>query len=64
MNRNNDIKAEMKRAGVSQWRVAEKLGVAESTLIRWLRFPLSPEREAEIMAAIRELAQERSGGNV
>lgn len=55
---NQDIKQKIKEAGTTQWRVAEALGVSEMTLLRWLRFELSPERKAAILAAV-EKARER-----
>lgn len=42
-------------AGIPLWKIAVAIGVSEPTLTRWLRTPLSPEREAVIMGAISEL---------
>ena len=58
MNTNSAIKQRAKAAGIYWWQIAAKIGVAESTIIRWLRMPLSAEREAMIMAAIDDLAKE------
>ena len=58
MHTNNAIKEKAKNAKIYLWQIAAKIGVAESTIIRWLRMPLSAEREAIIMAAIDELAKE------
>lgn len=55
---NSAIKEKAKKAKVYWWQIAARIGVAESTIIRWLRMPLSAEREAMIMAAIDELAKE------
>ena len=52
---NADIRNEMKAAGIYFWQVAAKLGVAESTFIRWMRFELSDEQKAQVRTAIKEL---------
>lgn len=58
MNTNSVVKQRAKAANLYWWQIAAKIGVAESTIIRWLRMPLSAEREAMIMAAIDDLAKE------
>lgn len=58
MHANSAIKKKAKDANVYWWQIAAKIGVAESTIIRWLRMPLSAEREAIIKSAIDELAKE------
>ena len=55
---NQDIKAKIKDAGLRQWQVASKLGVVESTFIRWLRFDIPEERRKAIFAAIEALKAE------
>lgn len=42
-------------AGVPLWKIAVAIGVSEPTLTRWLRVPLSCEREALIMDAIARM---------
>lgn len=37
------------------WEVAAAVGVSETTLIRWLRTPLSEDKQARILQAIDEL---------
>lgn len=55
---NNSVRVAARVAGIPFWRIAQKIGVSEPTLTRWLRMPLSAEREAIIMAAIEDLARE------
>ena len=55
---NNKIRVAARVAGVPFWKIAQKIGISEPTLTRWLRMPLSVERETMIMAAIGELAKE------
>lgn len=56
---NADIRSTAKAAGIKQWEIAAHLGISEPTLIRWLRFPLTAEREKAIMQAIAELSQNK-----
>lgn len=58
MKANDHIRQEMKKAGVPLWKTALSLGVSEMTLTRWLRVPLTPEKEAKIMEAIEAAARE------
>lgn len=57
---NEPIRRAARVANVPLYAVANSIGVSEATLWRWLRFPLSVEREQRIMEAIQELAQEVS----
>ena len=58
MKANQTIRAEAKRKGVKHWQIAEYLGISEPTIMRWLRVPLSPEKEKAVMEAIEALAKE------
>lgn len=55
---NADIRNEMKAAGIYFWQIAAKLGVAESTFIRWMRFEMSDELKEKIRTAIKELEEQ------
>lgn len=55
---NQVIRETAKRMGVKHWQIAEYLGISEPTIMRWLRTPLSPEREKAVMEAIDALAKE------
>lgn len=54
---NETIRATAKAQGIPLWRVAVQMGISEPTLIRWLRVPLVPEREAAILEAIESIAR-------
>lgn len=58
MKANNHIREKAAKAGVKHWQIAAECGVSEQTLVRWLRFPLPPEREKKIVSAIEKLAKE------
>lgn len=49
-----------KKAGIKHWQIAEYLGISEPTFVRWLRVPLSPEREKMVIEAIQKIAKEVS----
>lgn len=40
---NKEIRQRMKGSGVKQWQLADKLGISEATLVRWLRKNELPE---------------------
>lgn len=52
---NEKVRNAARLARVPLWKIAIAIGVSEPTLTRWLRVPLSPEREAAIMSAIERL---------
>lgn len=54
---NEMVRATAKAQKVPLWKVAVRMGISEPTLIRWLRLPLEPDREAAIMAAIDAIAR-------
>lgn len=58
MKANQKIRESANRKGVKHWQIAEYLGISEQTIMRWLRAPLSPEREKNVMDAIDALAKE------
>ena len=58
MNANKKIRDAMKNKGVRQWQVALRLGVSDQTLIRWLRVPLTADKESAVLAAVEELSKE------
>lgn len=57
MKENEGVRRKARAAGVPLWRIALALGISEPTLMRWLRIPLEPEREAEILYAIDALSK-------
>lgn len=58
MKANPEIREAAKRMGVKHWQIAQYLGISEPTIIRWLRVPLSPEKEKSILVAIETIAKE------
>lgn len=60
MKENAHVRQAARSANVTIWRIAREIGVCETTLNRWLRVPLTEEKEQAIMEAIRKLEQEAS----
>ena len=53
--KNQDIRQEIRQAGLYMWQVAEKIGLNDGNFSRLLRRELSDKRKAQIRAAIAEL---------
>lgn len=58
MKANQAVRETAKKNGVKHWQIAMHMGVSEQTILRWLRGPLSTEREKAIMEAIEAIAKE------
>ena len=55
---NQEFRRECKRYGIPLWKIAQKAGVSEQTLIRWLRVDLTDERYIQLMGIIGEFRKE------
>ena len=51
---NKDIKEKIKSAGLHQYQVADLCGISETTLVRWLRYELTPDKKEKILSAIEK----------
>lgn len=60
---NEKVKKAAKRNHVFYWQIALSLGVAESTLYRWLRTPLTADRETAMLTAIDTIAKEAANAD-
>lgn len=58
MKANQKVREAAKTSGVKHWQIAMRLGVSEQTFMRWLRVPLSREKEDAIMKAIEKTKKE------
>lgn len=56
---NAKILEKAKKAGIYYWQIADRIGVAESTFVRWIRKELPEDKKAEILKVIEELAKEK-----
>lgn len=55
---NIEIRNKIQAAGLTQWQVAEEIGINATTLNVWLRTPLNNERKQRVDKAIEELKGE------
>ena len=56
MKRNQKIRSALEKAGLTQWAFAERCGVSEATVYRWLRSDLPKEKELELLTKIKEVS--------
>lgn len=56
--RNKEIRDYIKSKGIPMWRVAERLGIADSNFSRMLRYEISEDKKKEIKHIVDELATE------
>lgn len=52
---NIEVRNEIHEAGLTQWQVAEAIGINATTLTVWLRTPLNSSRLSRINAALESL---------
>ncbi|MDB6353638.1 hypothetical protein PH235_08710 [Trichococcus sp. K1Tr] len=57
---NQEIRTLMKEKNLYQWQVAVELGISDVALVRWLRLPLSSDKEDEVMKAINAAAAKQN----
>jgi DNA-binding Lrp family transcriptional regulator len=57
---NTELRAELKAAKIPYWKIAEKLGVHENTIIRRMRKELSEDDRKAFFAAIAEIKKEET----
>lgn len=58
MKQNSTVREAIKNANLKHWEIADRLGISENTLVRWLRVPLPIDKHERIMKAIQELSKE------
>lgn len=56
---NNDIICLLKTEKIYKWEVARKLGIHETSFVRWFREPLSQEQVQMVLSAIEEVKLDR-----
>lgn len=47
----------IKKQGITKWKIASEIGIADTTFSKWLRKELTPERRGQIMDAIEKLSK-------
>ena len=56
---NTEIRAELKASKIPYWKIADKLGVHENTIIRKMRKELSAEDRSSFYKAIEAIKKEQ-----
>lgn len=59
--KNADIKTYAKKCGVYLYELADGLGIADTTLSKWLRKEFDESRKNECMKKIDEIAEAKGG---
>lgn len=59
MMSNKELECLMKQENIYKWQVAKKIGIHETSFIRWFREELSEERKQQVMLAIEEIKLDR-----
>lgn len=59
---NVEVRAEIKKAGLYHYAVAEEMGISENTFCRMLRKEISAGEKKSIFEAISRLICKREGG--
>lgn len=54
---NAEIRVAVKEAGLKLWQIADYIGIADTTMSKYLRKELPPELREKVLAAIRELKE-------
>lgn len=56
---NEELRALLRKTGVTRWQIALKLGLSENTIVRKLRVELDDETRVQIENAVKEVLKER-----
>jgi uncharacterized protein YjcR len=57
---NIEIRNQMLLNRIPQWKLAEKIGISENTVYRWLRTDMDSKHKTIVMNAINDLIQVKS----
>jgi len=60
MKLNESIRRAARTEDIPLYAIANEMGISESTIMRWLRFPLAPDTENRIMMAISKISKEKN----
>lgn len=60
---NKQVQEAFKKSGVYKWKVAELLGIADTTFSKKLRRELSQDTKTQILNIINDLSQKKVGVN-
>ena len=63
MKANQELRDEIKQAGLHIYEVADRAGLYETSLTRWLRKDLEGDRLARVRRAVDELKAKKEASN-
>lgn len=52
---NREIEYLLKQEGIYKWQIAKKIGIHETTFVRWFRKELTQEQIQQVLSAIEEI---------
>jgi len=58
---NEQVRRAARIEGIPLYAIARDIGISEPTICRWLRVPLSQEREELMLSSIHRLAERDEG---
>lgn len=58
--KNVKVRSAMKEANVKQWELADLMGIAETTLCKWMRKELPEDLQAKMLQLIEDNAKVRA----
>lgn len=56
---NHEIEHLLKQESIYKWQVAKKIGIHETTFVRWFREELTQEQVQQVLSAIEEIKLDR-----
>lgn len=56
---NKEIEYVLKQEHIYKWQIAKKIGIHETSFIRWFREPLSEDKVQRVISAIEEIKLDR-----
>lgn len=56
---NMAVRTALKKNNVKAWELAEELGIVDCTLSKWMRRELPEERQEQMIAAIKKIANQK-----
>ena len=57
MKENQKVRDAARIANIPLWKVADEVGISEPTFMRWMRYPLSVDKEQRVMQAIETIRE-------
>ena len=58
---NKEIREKARAKGVNHWEIGERFGVNGTTFSIWMRHEFSPEKKAQALEYIDQIAREKGG---